>query len=822
MMRTLGKYRFLRMLGRGGMGEVYLAEHTLLKVKRAVKVLPEAVASTREFQHQFVTEARILAALRHPNIVQIHDADEIDGRYYIAMDFVSPDGESSLSGAELLHARGGMLPPEDAARVLVQVCGAIEYAHELGVIHRDIKPANLLMDAQDTVHVSDFGLAKMVGEDFLKLSMMSQMSHGDNPTATPWGRGPDVVGMSSGDNPTVGPQGHEQRVNLTSGDAPTAGHTPAAASASRSTSEGIVGTFHFMPPEVHAGEPWTKQGDIYSFGVLAYVLLTGRPPVGAYRLPHALDDRISPLWDDLIERALQPGPEDRFEGFGSVRDELLYLYPQLEQGVARGSTGGAAQGELPASAARMVKEFVRQRGAEWSREDWHAFMIQFYRHPGHDPIEPDAVENLASQERSLWLERDARQREEQARRAEEADRRRREAEAARARLELDRKVTALCAEAEQAFGEERFEDARSLWQEVLKLKPDHRRALQAAQEAAARQAERLGKAGAEAFARKDYSGAVRNWQEALESSPQNPELERRIAQARDLMKREAERRRKLAEALDSARGNIDKDMRQALAACDVYLELEPGNPGVIGLKQRAETALAEHERLVALAQESFTRRRYEKAIQFYEQARDIATLDPRSAENLAAAKGEVGRKRERSRRFYRGLEKRSGYVGAVVGLTAGASCLLASSWGKYIAAPMVVVLGGALVAKIVGSFADMAAEMKADTGRTRQGTFYKALDNRSERLGKLLGLFAGVVFQFAVLAVWGMALESGYLPTPDRLFSTEGNNALGYVFAFVLALFIGFVLWWLPGFLMYLLVKKLVKNRLARLAAKHE
>jgi serine/threonine protein kinase len=148
-----GRYRCERELGHGGMATVYLAHDSELERPVALKLLAENLAGDEEFRRRFLREARLAAKLLHPNIVQVFDAGEDEGRPYIVMEYV--EGETV---AELL-ARRGKLTTEEAVDLAVQVCGGLEHAHEQGLVHRDVKPANLLVRSDGMVKIVDFGIA---------------------------------------------------------------------------------------------------------------------------------------------------------------------------------------------------------------------------------------------------------------------------------------------------------------------------------------------------------------------------------------------------------------------------------------------------------------------------------------------------------------------------------------------------------------------------------------------------------------------------------------------------------------------------------------
>lgn len=296
-MERVGPYRIIRQLGSGAMGEVWLAEHELLKVLRALKFLPRELADFPGFRERFLSEGRILASLEHPGIVQVHDMGIDGATCFLVMDFVSPDGRQPQTVEDYVRAQGGRLSPEQASSIMLQVCSAVQFAHDHGVVHCDLKPSNVLLGPGRTVQVSDFGLAKVLGTRYVQESVAGSLS------GIPSSRKP----------PSEGPQ--LRPADGTIGIEPTL-----AKDESRATS--LVGTFHYMPPEVQEGDEWTAQGDVFSLGVLAYVLLTGRRPVGRWRLPSETVPGVPKAWDSLVAKALEARPQDRYATASELESEV--------------------------------------------------------------------------------------------------------------------------------------------------------------------------------------------------------------------------------------------------------------------------------------------------------------------------------------------------------------------------------------------------------------------------------------------------------------------------------------------------------------------
>src|SRR5262245_34217392 len=207
----------MELIGQGGMGAVYKARQPALDRFVALKILPPELGEDPAFAERFAREARALARLSHPHVVSVYDSGRAGGLYYFLMEYV--DG---VSLRELL--RTGQLSPARALQIVPQICEALQYAHEEGVVHRDIKPENILLDGKGRVKIADFGLAKLVR---------------------------------------------------------AAGPAPAL-----TAPEQVMGTPHYMAPEQRAmPQQVDHRADIYSLGVVFYELLTGELPLGRFPPP---------------------------------------------------------------------------------------------------------------------------------------------------------------------------------------------------------------------------------------------------------------------------------------------------------------------------------------------------------------------------------------------------------------------------------------------------------------------------------------------------------------------------------------------------------
>ena len=154
---TFANYRVESLLGRGGMGVVYLARDLSLDRRVALKLIAPELADDEQFRARFLREPKLAASLDHPNVIPIYEAGEHDGQLYLAMRFVEG------SDLRTLLDREGKLSPERTLAILAQVAGALDAAHRRALVHRDVKPANVVLDEDGHAYLTDFGITKQLG-----------------------------------------------------------------------------------------------------------------------------------------------------------------------------------------------------------------------------------------------------------------------------------------------------------------------------------------------------------------------------------------------------------------------------------------------------------------------------------------------------------------------------------------------------------------------------------------------------------------------------------------------------------------------------------
>jgi serine/threonine protein kinase len=314
--RTLAGYRLMRVLGMGGTSTVYLGESVADTAAPpvAVKLLAEASVATSAaeratFRARFLRTAGVAAKLHHPHILRVLSYGEDDGLCYLTAPYL--DGGTLAARMTARQEEGrGPLPLSEVAAYLMQVAGALDYAHHLGVVHRDVKPANLMLDGRGELALTDFGIARLFAGDGEALTR-------------PGGEALTRTGQ-------------------------------------------ILGTVYYMAPEQIRGELVGPAADIYALGVVLYQLVTGRVPFAgdtplavAMRhlqdppeAPHLVRRELPPPLDAVILRALAKEPSARWETAGALARAFA-----VGAGEVRGSSMRA---ELVASAGAPAREGDRE------------------------------------------------------------------------------------------------------------------------------------------------------------------------------------------------------------------------------------------------------------------------------------------------------------------------------------------------------------------------------------------------------------------------------------------------------------------------------
>ncbi|MDF1812392.1 MAG: serine/threonine-protein kinase [Verrucomicrobiales bacterium] len=259
--QLLPGFQVIKLLGRGGMGAVYEAVQENLDRHVAIKVLPPELGRDIEFEARFRREAKAMARLNHPNIIQIHDFGQTsEGHFYFVMEFV--DGSD-------LHflIKKGLIKPDTALKLAIQICEALQFAHDEGFVHRDIKPANILLTSTGVIKIGDFGLAKLI-------------------------------------DPNVGSETDKMGLTMT-------GYS--------------MGTPNYMAPEQMNGENQIDhRADIYSLGVMLYEMLTGEIPRGSFDPPSnktPVDARI----DDVVLKAMHEKPDFRYQAAKDIESDVTTI-----------------------------------------------------------------------------------------------------------------------------------------------------------------------------------------------------------------------------------------------------------------------------------------------------------------------------------------------------------------------------------------------------------------------------------------------------------------------------------------------------------------
>ena len=264
----------MEVAGHGGMGTIYKARQPQLDRFVALKILSPELGKDQTFAEHFSREAQALAKLNHSNIVRIFDFGQAGGFYYFLMEYVD--------GLTLLNLIQQKLPQVgEAQRIVIEICHALQYAHDEGIVHRDVKPSNIMLDKKGRVKITDFGLARLI--------------------------------KKSRKDSAAGGQGAV-----------------------------FMGTPQYMAPEqVDNPGQVDRRADIYALGVVLYEMLTGELPASEAE-PPSQKARVDPRLDEIVMRALEKAPRRRYQNANAFRaavEEATGFFHNLPGDLPRGKTG---------------------------------------------------------------------------------------------------------------------------------------------------------------------------------------------------------------------------------------------------------------------------------------------------------------------------------------------------------------------------------------------------------------------------------------------------------------------------------------------------
>ncbi len=247
-----GNYSVESFLGQGGMGAVYKGTQVRLKRPVAIKIMRRALGKDYDFEQRFEREAQAMAKLNHPNIVSVIDYGEAGPDYlYIVMELIV--------GADMMDViRGGLMTQEMALSLLPQICDALQFAHDHGIVHRDIKPSNIMLTKDGRIKMADFGLAKRFD---VESSFRTQTG----------------TGMGTPD--------------------------------------------YAAPEQFDPTSSIDHRADIYALGVMIYQMITGQLPRGVWKPPSQRAE-VAPQWDAIVSRAMQSDPSDRYQQASEVKTDV--------------------------------------------------------------------------------------------------------------------------------------------------------------------------------------------------------------------------------------------------------------------------------------------------------------------------------------------------------------------------------------------------------------------------------------------------------------------------------------------------------------------
>ncbi len=356
--RKISHFRVLELIGGGGMGLVYRAEDLKLGRRVALKFLPEELSGDAAALKRFEREAQTASALNHPNICTIYTINEFEGKPFIAMELL----EGATLRDRMAANAGEPFAVEETVRIAARICSGLQAAHAKGVIHRDIKPANVFLTLEQVPKILDFGLAKLMDEEWLG----------------PAGEVPVPIGGTA--------------------------RMPRETDASLTTTGLAIGTAGYMSPEQIRREKLDGRSDLFSFGLVLYEMTSGQRAFQGESIA-AVHDAIqtqvpAPIVKagravpaglvNIIHRALQKNPEDRFQSAEEMRLALEGVFVPTKLSPARIVRTTLAACLAMAAAAGLLYYWHLRAAKQLSLHD--TVVVADVTNQTADPILGDAID----------------------------------------------------------------------------------------------------------------------------------------------------------------------------------------------------------------------------------------------------------------------------------------------------------------------------------------------------------------------------------------------------------------------------------------------
>jgi formylglycine-generating enzyme required for sulfatase activity len=395
--KILGDYSIIKQIGQGTLGSVYLAEHRFVKKQYLLKVLPEEMATDRNFIQRFEKEVATLASLDHPHIAKVHNVSFSEGYYFLVSDCIVDCFGETTNLNEYLSTSKQSLNENEILELLTQVASALTYAHQKKCAgqpfaHRGLKLNNILVGKGDRglhVYLSDFGLSHIVGEGAILTRMYKTLA--------------EILSLDL--SKSVFTKSEEEKY-LTG---------PIESKKLSKLHASFLQTYSFLAPEqkIFREKPVGPKADIYAFGVLAYFLLMHFFPEGYFPLPSTIFSDFRINWDYLITECLRPDPMKRPASLLKLIDDLIKPHKSIsiskeEESVLDWEESSSSKEEIESQTSKTAAALEEKPTASPKREILHevskmlqasqpkpVFNPQEIKRPEYDP-DPAAAFHMES------------------------------------------------------------------------------------------------------------------------------------------------------------------------------------------------------------------------------------------------------------------------------------------------------------------------------------------------------------------------------------------------------------------------------------------